>query len=127
MTTSSRKAPSPEDFRAYFNVADELHGGLPLDDLDRRLVAQARKAADGLGLTWPPRLAEAEEYTERTGSTEIEEQRVSATSAFSAERLARAMASLSGLLRDVITQSAYPWACLRNLSNPEWVQGAEGW
>lgn len=49
-------------FSAYFDVADELDGGLTLDELYAGLVEDARAAANLLGLSWPPVLAEAEEY-----------------------------------------------------------------
>lgn len=59
-----------EAFADYFGVADELSVNdepgndftMTLDDLDKRFVKRARKAADALGLSWPPRLAEAEEF-----------------------------------------------------------------
>jgi hypothetical protein len=65
------------DFQAYFNVADELwedarHARLTrdtyrfppmtLEDLDPKHVAKAEKAANELGLSWPPYLPEAEEF-----------------------------------------------------------------
>lgn len=66
-------------FWRYFNVADEIYEGLiripPMDqtisdfdspltlaDLDAEYVAEARRAADELGLPWPPYLPEAEEF-----------------------------------------------------------------
>ena len=52
-----------EGFWTYFNVADELSDPITtLDDLDKRFVKQARTAATALGLSWPPHLAEAEEF-----------------------------------------------------------------
>lgn len=51
-----------ENFWSYFNVADELAGGLTLDDLDPTHVDEARDAADVQNLSWPPSLAEAEEF-----------------------------------------------------------------
>ena len=49
-------------FWNYFNAADELDGGLTLEELDRRFVRSARDAAAALGLPWPPYLAAAEDY-----------------------------------------------------------------
>ena len=48
-------------FEMYFSVADELDGGLTLDDLDHQFVSEAKTAADEGGLPWPPDLAFAEE------------------------------------------------------------------
>ncbi len=53
------------DFWSYFNVADELDGGLTLDDLDGTYVDEARHAADVYRLAWPPALADAEEFALR--------------------------------------------------------------
>jgi hypothetical protein len=51
------------DFRAYFNVADELSDPLTsLEDLDARYVREARRSSEALGLSWPPYLADAEEF-----------------------------------------------------------------
>lgn len=50
------------EFTEYFNVADELWGELTLDDLARDSIDAARRAADRLGLPWPPYLPAAEEY-----------------------------------------------------------------
>jgi hypothetical protein len=68
-------------FETYFNVADEIYESLarsprhPLDDgssalppltladLDNRWVQQARLAAEKFGLSWPPYLPEAEEFS----------------------------------------------------------------
>jgi hypothetical protein len=49
-------------FFTYFNVADELDGGLTLDDLDRQAVAEARHASEEFDLPWPPDLSAAEDY-----------------------------------------------------------------
>lgn len=49
-------------FTSYFDVADELADELTLDDLDSRFVEEAKQSADENGLSWPPRLAEAEEF-----------------------------------------------------------------
>lgn len=49
-------------FWSYFNVADELDGGLTLEDLDRQAIAEARTASERHGLPWPPDLAEAEVF-----------------------------------------------------------------
>lgn len=62
----NREPPSIVDaFSAYFDVADELDGGLTLADLDRDFVADANSAATRLGLPWPPNLADAEEHALR--------------------------------------------------------------
>lgn len=52
--------PSRE-FEAYFGLADEIDGGLTLDDLDEGAQLLAKEAAAALYLPWPPQLAEAEE------------------------------------------------------------------
>jgi hypothetical protein len=52
----------PPDFEDYFNIADEIDGGEPLEDLDEVCVARAKRAADHFGLSWPPYLPEAEEF-----------------------------------------------------------------
>lgn len=49
-------------FFTYFNIADELDGGLTLDDLHSTLVDEARTFANSEALPWPPDLATAEEY-----------------------------------------------------------------
>lgn len=55
-----------EPFEAYFNVADELDGGLRLDELDAGWVDLAHSAVDEhLDLPWPPHLAAAEEHALR--------------------------------------------------------------
>ena len=62
-TTKTDKAT--EMFRAfidYFGVADELDGGLTLDDLTKKVVRRARLAATEFGLVWPPVLWVAEEF-----------------------------------------------------------------
>lgn len=54
------------DFHSYFNAADEVYDATPIrltvDDLDPSLIRSARRAADSLGLPWPPSLVAAEEY-----------------------------------------------------------------
>jgi hypothetical protein len=50
-----------ELFDVYFNVADELWGGLTLTDLDRDYVRHAREAQRSYDLPWPPYLPAAEE------------------------------------------------------------------
>lgn len=52
-------------FWDYFALADELSGGLTLEDMSARIKKSAHRAADELGLSWPPRMAEAEEYALR--------------------------------------------------------------
>lgn len=47
---------------AYFNVADELDGGLTLPDLDPKWVKQAQDEAVVHDLPWPPELRYAEEW-----------------------------------------------------------------
>lgn len=54
---------------SYFDVADELDGGLTLGDLEARFVAEARDAAITFGFPWPPHLASAEEYMNDHGRT----------------------------------------------------------
>jgi hypothetical protein len=58
-------------FFVYFDLADEiwprderhrLGPQLTLADMDRKAVMDARVAATTNGLSWPPDLAEAEEY-----------------------------------------------------------------
>ena len=49
-------------FEQYFGVADELEGGLTLDDLDPAFIDEAREAADIFDLSWPPWMPEAEEF-----------------------------------------------------------------
>ena len=49
-------------FTVLFDVADELDGGLTLGDLDARAIEEARRAAARFGLSWPPWLAECEEF-----------------------------------------------------------------
>jgi hypothetical protein len=52
-----------DDFAAYFNVADELSDPtMKLEDLDQRYIRQARRASMAQHLSWPPVLAEAEEF-----------------------------------------------------------------
>lgn len=51
-----------QKFFTYFNIADELDGGLTLDELASELVAEARTAAEDLSLPWPPDLSHAEDY-----------------------------------------------------------------
>jgi hypothetical protein len=68
-----------DNFEVYFNVADEIYESicigkdqsktgwdvepcaLTLDDLDKKHVAKARKAATEFDLPWPPYLPAAEE------------------------------------------------------------------
>lgn len=50
-----------ELFHVYFNVADEVWGGLTLTDLEREAVRTAQKAAPLFNLPWPPYLPAAEE------------------------------------------------------------------
>lgn len=45
-----------------FNIADEIDGGLGLDDLDERAIAEAQGAATAHGISWPPYLPELEEF-----------------------------------------------------------------
>ena len=55
--------PDPEYlFTQYFDCADELEGGLTLDDLDPAFVEEAQEASDIFDLSWPPWLPEAEEF-----------------------------------------------------------------
>lgn len=58
----SRVVSDADAFRAYFDVADELGGGLTIDELDRSFVLDALVASRRLGLPWEPELAVAEEY-----------------------------------------------------------------
>lgn len=51
-----------ELFDSYFAVADELDGGLTLDDLDYKFVAEAERAGRMLDLPFPPILWVAEEF-----------------------------------------------------------------
>lgn len=52
-----------DGFCDYFNCADELSAPLTgMEDLAGPAIARARRAASSLGLCWPPRLAEAEEF-----------------------------------------------------------------
>jgi hypothetical protein len=86
MSASTRLSPRAYRFWDYFNAADEIaesvYAGLRQDvtgdptetatrrtewlttlaDLDSKMVARARRAADEFGFSWPPSLAEAEEY-----------------------------------------------------------------
>lgn len=56
-------ALSSADFRAYFNVADELSDpDMSLEDLESSWVAQAQRGATALDLPWPPQLWVAEDY-----------------------------------------------------------------
>jgi hypothetical protein len=51
------------NFRTYFNIADELSDGeYKVEDLDLTARREARFAATDFGLSWPPDLAEAEEF-----------------------------------------------------------------
>lgn len=75
---AKRQARLADDFECYFGVADELwpdEGVSPaysykaeaeftmtLDDLDKQFVKRAKRAAEALGLSWPPYLPEAEEF-----------------------------------------------------------------
>lgn len=57
-----RPSPNGEDpFWVYFDIADELDGGLSLDDLDQAAVERAYEYSRAWQLPWPARLAEAEE------------------------------------------------------------------
>ncbi len=49
-------------FFTYFNIADELDGGLTLEELAPELVAEAIAVSADLDLPWPPDLAHAEDY-----------------------------------------------------------------
>ena len=50
-------------FRAYYDLADELSDPTArLNDFRRALRRDARVFADAAGLTYPPRLSEAEEF-----------------------------------------------------------------
>lgn len=53
------------EFAVLFDVADELDGGLRLDQLSKRWTDTAESVAVRLGLSWPPNLAEVEEYALR--------------------------------------------------------------
>lgn len=70
--------PTPATFADYFSVADELDGGLTLDDLDAEFVDEARYAATSLRLPWPPDLATAEEYALDLHAREARERRARA-------------------------------------------------
>jgi hypothetical protein len=48
-------------FHIYFDIADELDGGLALEELNVIAVGEARKATEHWELPWPPDLAVAEE------------------------------------------------------------------
>lgn len=50
------------DFWSYFNCADEVAGGLTLDELDADFVADAERTAAHYAFPWPPCMATAEEY-----------------------------------------------------------------
>lgn len=50
------------EFFTYFNIADELDGGLTLEELSPELVAEALVVSADLDLPWPPDLAHAEDY-----------------------------------------------------------------
>ena len=64
-TTEVERVPGgtfyDDAFECYFGVADELDGGLTLDDLDPSFVLGAKAYADERHASWPPALAEAEE------------------------------------------------------------------
>lgn len=69
MATPPHNRTDADRFEAYFAVADEIYepqfGGtlqLTLDDIDADYRRNALKAAESLGLAWPPYLPEAEEY-----------------------------------------------------------------
>jgi hypothetical protein len=52
---------------AWFDVADEMDGGLTLDDLSPSFVKTARKFAETFGVSFPARLAECEEVSNDFG------------------------------------------------------------
>lgn len=54
--------PEVERFRIYFDVADELDGGLTLADLDKKFLRQAYSSAEENDLPWPPLMSAAEDF-----------------------------------------------------------------
>lgn len=59
-----------DEFVYYMAVADELDGGLTMDDLDVKYVQQSHNAAIKYDLPWPPELSYAEEFLLDAGGWE---------------------------------------------------------
>lgn len=51
------------DFASYYQLADELDGGLQLADFKQSIVRSAERAAKRFGLPWVPDLEAAYEFS----------------------------------------------------------------